>query len=103
MADIRKAGEIIDFTVGEYSDYRNIDILIMTKTTNLDEEAKAFIADAATKKNWSVAVEDFVTWLITHERAVPLAHDEINIGEYGAIKVGDFVCNFWKFWKEEDE
>ncbi len=79
------AGEVIVLTQGEYSDYGIEGYLVACIELDLSKCIIDFkIQDNGDK--WDQH-ENFVAWLITTEKAIPVKHREIHIGSYDYLAI----------------
>jgi hypothetical protein len=76
-------GEIISFSHGCYSDYNLCGMVIMIESVNLIEFVKEhFIGlDPWDEGN----LENIASFLIAKEKALPLAHRELHMGQFNDI------------------
>lgn len=80
-----KAGEVINFSQGCYSDYGYCGNVVIRKDfdlMNAKEEFKIFCKDL---DEWNICASEFVTWMVTNLYVAPMESREIHLGEYSEI------------------
>lgn len=91
-----KAGEVIAFSKGRYSDYGVCCYVVFRKDCDIEQLAKEWgreQRDNGAKNEWYFpSGEEFFAWLVINEYAVDFTIREIHIGDYGLqigrVKIG---------------
>jgi hypothetical protein len=87
------AGEVINLSEGEYSDYGYAGNVVFRHSCNLETLAFEWmrsIYDEAVNTDWynGLGIAPFIAWLIVEGHAVPFECREIHVGSYGCVEVG---------------
>ena len=94
---VLEAGEIINFSTGEYSDYEYCGSLIITKTINIRD----FFLKNYVGKN--LDSDSIPSQLVAHGYALPLECREFHIGSYGDVDFADdYEYDYDKGWIKND-
>lgn len=82
-------GSVIEFSSGEYSDYRTVGIVVTLKDCDLPALAQAFAeqerAEIAARGDTSWGrerLDGFPAWLIAHGYAMPVEAAAVHLGGY---------------------
>ena len=77
-------GSILVFSTGEYSDYGIVGFLVAVKNLNLKKLVKQYQLEFVPVNDWDIArPEDFPSWLVSKELAMPIDNSKIRLGNYG--------------------
>jgi hypothetical protein len=82
---IYRAGSVILFTKGSYSDFETSGLVVAIKECNLpllaQEFARAYEPDP--ERHWQHAIPtEFPAWLIVNGYAMPVDVSEVHLGDY---------------------
>lgn len=84
------AGSIVLLTEGEYSDYSFIGDFVARKECDLHALATAFKAQYKPEHEWDGPNPDkFAAWLVVEGWMYPGAAQEVHIGGYSGLDIGD--------------
>lgn len=75
-------GSVLQFTTGEYSDFRTCGLLVTTQAVDLPTLAQQMTAGKESYADGACA-SDFAAWLIANGYAMPVCETEIHLGSYG--------------------
>jgi hypothetical protein len=83
-------GSVIEFSVGEYSSYRSIALVVAVEDADLPALVKVYAAEERAKikkrKAWEKPDPDqFPSWLIAKGHALPVTFTEVHLGSYGTF------------------
>jgi len=96
---IFEPGTIIQFSYGAYSNYEVIDTLIVIKEIDMSKVTQQFYNDTKYfnkySKTWNITENDFVTYVVINEYAVPLNYHECHLGDYSD--------SFMKKWQIKED
>ena len=74
------AGKVIEFSSGEYSDYRTCGLIVTIKDCDLPKLAQEF---SGGKARYDTSHDEFATWLVANGYAMPVESALIHLGSYG--------------------
>lgn len=76
-------GSVLIFSSGEYSDYHIVGFLVAVRDLKLKELVKQFKSEFIAKDKWDRASPDnFPSWLVSKELAMPIDSTEVYLGDY---------------------
>jgi len=80
-----KKGDRVQFTCGEYSDFRTIGCLRFKRAADLRELADKMRASHKPKDEWDDKAEpnEFPAWLVENGYAEDASVKEVHVGSYG--------------------
>lgn len=79
-----KAGTIIQFTNGEYSDFGNLAMVKALHDLDLPALVQRFVAEYPSKDEWDTAEpHGFAAWLIVQGSVEAFDREEVHLGAYG--------------------
>lgn len=88
-------GSVIEFTSGCYSDFRSAGLVVTIKECHLPPLAQQFWHEKRAEEraeaqegrhHWGPDIDDFVSWLIVKEYAMPVAASSVHLGDYGEFE-----------------
>ena len=87
------AGEVINLSEGEYSDYGYVGSMVFRHSCNLETltfEWMRSIYDEAVNTEWYDGGKSaaFIAWLVVEGHAVPFECRDIHIGDYSHVEIG---------------
>lgn len=78
-------GSVLQFTTGQYSDFRTCGLLVAVQNLDLPKLAQKMTAG---KHRYDGAEhEDFASWLVANGHAMPVDSSEVHLGEYGRWEI----------------